>query len=470
MAVFPYRSLREWIEFLEEQGQLVRIKDEVDILGDVSAIAKKATLTRGPGVLMENIKGYPGWRILTNTLDSKKKVSWALGVDEKKFLEEVSPRMEAHTPPMEVDTGPCKEVKFFEDDVDLARLPIPFVGEFEGTPSITAGISNKRDVETAWQNIAVRRFGLKGKDILSEFINPTQQDYVIWQKYRRYGEKMPVAIIIGVDPIVYLMSQTKAPAGFCEYDLWGNFTGVPLEVVKCETCNLYVPASAEVIIEGEIDPHEREYDGPFPEHVGYYTSIFAVARVKVKCITMRKDPIYYFLGMGEAPTEGHRMTEFIATGSIYRAIAREYPGVLDMRLHAWGYLFIKVDKKISKAWPSYAVQLGSMAKFYCAPWLKGVIVVDNDCEDLEDYYQIFNALHFKTQPSKDFTIIPRTVATVLDPSEPWAGQWGWQDFLIIDATEPPPPWDEGYKRGRALPPRNSMKKAEENWGKWGFKK
>jgi len=284
MTEFPFRSLREWLNFLEEKGDLVKNREEVDLREEISAIAKKIIMTNNSPILHENVRGYPGWRIANSTFLGLHRKAWVLGVGRETILKEVSQKLDMRVSPIEVSTGPCKEIKIFGDEVDLTMLPIPFTGAFEGTPNITAGMSNIRDLDTGWQNIAVRRFGLKGKRTLSEFINPGNQDFAIWANYRRAKKKMPIAIIIGADPCAYLVSQTKQPPGVCEYDLWGAFTGEPLEVVKCETSDLLVPATAEIVLEGEVDPEARELDGPFPEFMGYYTTIASVAQVKINAI------------------------------------------------------------------------------------------------------------------------------------------------------------------------------------------
>lgn len=468
MADFPFRSAREWIEFLEERGELIRIKKEVDLNGEVAAIARKGCRENAPAMLFENIKGYPGWRLLCNTFINRERIAAALGVKPSQLMSDVAPKIDVHVPPVEVSWGPCKELKFFGDEVDLTRLPVPFIGAFEGSPNITAGVSNKIDWETGWQNVAVRRFGLKGKRTLSEFINPAQQDFAIWANYRREKRKMPVAICICPDPVTYIVSQTKTPPGVCEYDLWGAFTGMPLEVVKCETSDLLVPATAEIVIEGEISPGDvRELDGPVPEHVGYYTTVASVARVDVKAVTMRKDPIFYFLDIGEPPTEGHSIGGTVGSISIYRELSKAFPGILDVHSHGWTFTFVKVAKSM-KDWPQFALSVANVAKFGIYPDRKGIIVVDEDVEDITDYYQIFTAMMSKFQASKDLTVIPRTVATSLDPSEPWAGRWGWQDFFVMDCTTPPAPFDEGFRRGKAMPPKEAWEKVVSQWKEYGF--
>ncbi len=480
MVEFPFRSLREWLEFLDEKGQLVHNKEEVDLRGDVAAIARKlsqqGTKTgEAPAVIHENIRGYPGWRIANGTLNTLQQFAWAMGTEKARALIDTAPRLDMRVPPMEVSTGPCKEIKLFGDDVDLTKIPHPYTGAYEGIPNITAGMSNKRDIETGWQNIAIRRLGVKGKNIMSEFINQANQDFRIWGFYRRAKKKMDVAYIIGPDPVCYLASGTKVPAGVCEYDLWGAFTGMPLEVVKCETSDLLVPADAEIIIEGEIDPDARELDGPFPEWVGYYSPLALVAQVKVNAITMRHDPIYYYMNMGWLPTEGESLGSFMTQVTIFRELQKVFgTAILDVYAVSWNIIIIKVDKRVSKGFGGspFAHHVGMISKYLVAPYIKMVIVVDDDVEDITDLVGVFNAIMSKYEAGEDTIIVPRSTGTFLDPSEPWsgrAGRWGWEDFSILDCTEKVAPWDEGYKRGKAVPPSWAEEKVNKKWVQYGFK-
>lgn len=459
---FPFRSLRSWLTFLEEQGQLQRVKEEVDPNIDVTAFAYKGARVPGaPAFLFENVKGYPGWRIATQTMFGNQRHAWALGIsDPHRLPTEIGPKLDQRVPPIQVSTGPCKEVKFFGDDIDLSKIPFCMTGEFEGIPNLTAGVSNKQDPETGWQNIAIRRQGISGKNKFSEFINTSNQDFQIWAKWQLQGKKMPVAIIIGADPTCMMMTQSKMPVGVCEYELWGAFTGQPLEVVKCETSDLLVPADAEIVIEAEIEPFARELDGPFPEFGGYYTTLCQVALSHVKCITMRRDPIFYYMGMGLAPTEGHNMCEPMQAATLYNILCKQFPGIINVLNHGWYHNVVQVDRRISKAWPQMAQAIGAAVKV-AIPYSHITFVVDDDFgPNLADYYELMNALHYKFAATKDLTVLHRTVGDQLNPVEPWVGQIGWTDYCIFDLTEKMPPYDECYKRGKAIPGKFSLERLE----------
>ena len=149
MAQFPFKSLRAWLDFLEEKGLLVHNKEEVDIKGDISAIARKLSQIgnkRGssPAVVHENVRGYPGWRVATSTLNTYEQFAMALGEEKEGLLEAIAPRLDVRVPPMQVSTGPCKQIKMIGDEVDLLKIPHPFTGAYDGIPNITAGMSGGR--------------------------------------------------------------------------------------------------------------------------------------------------------------------------------------------------------------------------------------------------------------------------------------------------------------------------------------
>jgi UbiD family decarboxylase len=464
---FPFKSLRHWLKFLEEQGDLSRVGAEVDTDKDVSALAYKAARTPGaPSFLFENIKGYPGWRIATGTLFGARRQAWALGVEHPaNLVRECGHKLDQRVPPIQVSSGPCKEIKFFGEDLDLSKIPFCFTGEFEGVPNLTAGITNNKDPETGWQNVAARRYGISGRSKFSELISVGQQDFLIWSKYQIQGKKMPVAIIIGADPVAYMIAETKMPIGVCEYDIWSAFTGQPLELVRCETSDLLVPAEAEIVIEAEVDPFERELDGPFPDFGGYYSILVQTARAEVKCITMRKDPILYYFGMGLAPSEGHSFAEAMQAASVYNRLTKQFPGIINVHNHGWYHMVVQVDRRIAKAWAQFAQAVGVAVNTYC-PTLHATFVVDQDFgENLADYYELLNALHYKFAGTKDLTVLPAAAGDMLNPVEPWVGRLGWTDYCIFDLTEKMAPWDEAYKRGKAVPGRAALEKVEKSlWG------
>lgn len=471
-AEFPFGDLREYINFLEDKGELVRVKAEVDIRGEIATIARRLHLEEGPAALYENIRGFPGWRVASNLFSTPERRGWSSGLstNETEWVHQAAGKLGIMTPPMVVESGPCKELKFHGAEIDLTRVPWPWHTPIEGTPHFPAGIEVIQDRETGWINLAIRWFGVKGPARLGEYISPIGHFGMIWTKYRLAGEPMPISWIVGTDPCVYYSILMKPPAGICEYDLYGGFAGQPIQLVKCETNDLLVPANAEMVIEGVVHPFERELTGPHHEYTGFNQQINAVARIDVTCVTMRKDPIIPFMNMGEPPTEGGAIGSLTGDATMYAFLTSQYPGVLDVyNSNFMEYIVVQVDKRVVKGFPDLAKRVAFALKFTAAVFAKTVIVVDDDCDDIRDLRKLMHFIYAKYQPSKDVTIIEGTQGVALDPSEPWSARgMGSTDFMVIDATEPPPPYDEIYMRGKSKPTAAMEAAIDGRWKEYGF--
>ncbi len=468
-----FRSLMDWIEFLKERGELVSNSKEVDLKGEIAAISRRICATNQKAIIHKNIWGYPGWQIFTDGLTTRQRQAMALGVEERGMVQKIAELLSKNKPikPKIVDIGPVKEVKLKGDEINLVRFPIPFTSSFDSPPYITAGISNVKDPETGWQNTGIRRNQLKGKDRITNLILPLMHEGVIYSKYIQAKRPMPIAIVIA-DPIYYLRSQMPAPDQVDEMDYWGLFTGEPLEVVRCEDSDILVPATSEIVIEGDIDPTERVFEGPFSEFPGFYSGCNFTPLVRIKTITMRKDPIYQYLYMGAPPTEGHRMGDLMYEIELYRQTKPNVPELTDVGiLSTWSITAAaSLNKRARIQRPGLPLKLGmAMKGTQAAMILKNLIVVDDDI-DVHSVDEVLWAFSVKFQPAKDIKVISPTMGVVLDPSEPWLGYGaGYSSFAIYDCTEKPPPYDEGYKRGRALPPEEAMEKVLKNWENYGFK-
>jgi 2,5-furandicarboxylate decarboxylase 1 len=473
MAQFPFDSVRDWIEFLRDRGQLVENSQEVDLQGEVAAISRKIALTGGPAVLHTRIKGYPGWRLFSDGLATRQRIAWALGLPETGMITALADKLAKFEPikPRIVATGPCKERIFRDDDIDLVKLPLAYTGEYDIPPFITAGISNIRDSATGWQNTGIRRFQLHGKRRLSNLVLPFQHEGIIFSQYLKKGEPAPIAIVIGADPLYILGSMVPAPDQVDEMDTWCAFAGAPRDVVKCETSELLVPATAELVIEGEMLPTERVLEGPFSEFTGFYSGLRMLPVVDVKCVTMRNDCIYQNMYMSvpisEAHTTGHLMTEV----ELLRQVRQLAPEVTDLAiLSSWGmFTAVAVDKKARVSKPGLAKKVALAVKSVKAStWVKNVVVVDSDV-DPHNVHEVLWSMSVKFQGEKDITVIPGFPGTILDPSELYLGRGvGVTSFTFFDCTEKPAPYDEAYKRGVAQPNIGFRRLVEEKWADYGL--
>ncbi|MDY6912824.1 MAG: UbiD family decarboxylase, partial [Chloroflexota bacterium] len=374
--------------------------------------------------------------------------------------------------PVVVDNGPCKDIKLFGDDIDLVKIPVPLSGEFESTPHLTAGISFIQDPDTGWTNAGIRRFQIMAKNRLCNLVAPFQHEGIIFGKYKRRGKPCPIAIPMGVDPIAEFCCMLPAPEQVDEMDIWAQITGQPLEVVKCETSDILVPASAEIVIEGEMAPDDYEFEGPFPEFTGYYSGFRMCPVITVKAITMRKDAISRFMYMATPPSEGHSTSTMANESQLYQKLKEIEPAVVDVAVLSTYSMTVAVsiDKQARKMRPGLEKRIGMAAKLM-GPLVKNVFLVDDDVNP-HNVDDVLWCMSTRFQVTKNVTAIEETSGVLLDPSEtligPGFGYTGHSSLGIFDCTEKLTPYDEGYQRGVVLPPHDAIQKIEANWSKYGF--
>lgn len=474
---YPFYSLRDWMKFLEEKGDLVHNDEQVSIEGDVAAVSWRIAKNDGPAVMHNKIEDYPGWRIFSDGLTTRRRLLWALNLEASRAVQVMGEKLEKSAPvkPEIVDSGPCKEVKINGPEVDLTKLPIAFTGEYQTTPHITGGISFIKDPETGWTNAGIRRYQVMAKNQLCNLIIPNQHEGLIFSKYKDQNKPMPIAIVVGADPLVYLSCMMPAPDQFDEMDYWGIFAGEALKSVPCENSDILVPASSEIILEGEIDVNDRKLEGPFPEFPGYYSGFRMCPVINVKTITMRHDPIYQYMYMGVPPSEGHNSGAFVYEIELYKQIKQLVPAVTDVgMISTWAITAaVAVDKRARMRNPGLEKKAALAVKTVKAGAIvKNIFVVDDDV-DVHNIHEILWSLSVKFQASKDITVLGDMPGVFLDPSEMWVGHGGkysgHTSVGIFNCTEKLAPYDEGYRRGLALPPQKAVKITEQNWMKYGFK-
>ncbi len=469
MAEFPFKSLRDWIEFLEKKDRLVRNKEELDLRLEGNAISRRIVETNGPAVLHENVKGYPGWRLFSDGLTTYERQSWVFDMDFREALSQIPKRKPIK--PVEVATGPCKEIKVLGDDVDLVKLPLPHM-LMDVPPYITAGISVMRDPETGWTNLAILRFQLQGKNKMTCLVQRGQHTTMIYMKYMKEGKPTPVSLVIGPDPHFYAGALLPAPEQVDEWDTWGAITGQPLEVVKSETSDILVPATAELVVEAEISPDERMLEGPFNEYTGFFSGCRWCPVMTIKAITMRKDPIFQHLFYGKEPNEGNNFAHPLVESAMIAQLRDSVPEVKDVAIISCfaNTTAVAIDKEARKHRTGLVMRVAMALKSIKAgAWVKNVFIVDDDINvhSLEDIMWAFST---KFQGGKDITVIKDIPGFDLDPSELSLGLGpGHSSYTILDCTEPLAPYNEAYKRGVAVPPAYMMEKVKSKWQQYGFK-
>ncbi|PKN63996.1 MAG: phenylphosphate carboxylase subunit beta [Deltaproteobacteria bacterium HGW-Deltaproteobacteria-15] len=466
------KDLRDFIAACEKEGVLQRIKAEVDWDLELSHIAKLNEEKKGPALLFENVKGYK-WPVITSTCTTTERLSIIMGMPKETPLVELMRRWveigNRKIPPKVLSTGPCKENKMVGKDIDLFKFPVPkFYPKDGGRYFGTAHVVITKDPESGWVNIGTYRLQLIDKDILgTQFIKGKHSDIML-KKYQAMGKPMPVAVVVGADPLMFVMGGARFSAFESEYDLAGSIRGEPIEVVKCETNDLIVPAGAEIVVEGEVDANAFKDEGPFGEYTGYYSGVGTNPRnfIKVNCVTHRNNPIFMATTVGRAVTDTH-MTLAIAYGAtLWQQLSdMKIPGIKAVYCppEAAGRFIAIISMK--QMYPGHANQVltAAISTEMGAYGLKTVIVVDEDI-DPADIPRVLYAVAFRFNPLRA-QIIQRGRSTPLDPSLPIESRW-ITGRLLIDATIPYD-WEE-KPIPIALDP-DIVKKIQARWKELGFK-
>lgn len=487
-----FKDLREWIDLLEEKRDLKRIKAEVDWDEELGAITREISSRNGPALLFEKIKGYhnaPSSRLFTNGTGSKERVCWLLGLPEQSHYREIvqffRERFANPVAPRRVGGGPVKDNVIRGDAVDLYQLPVPKWNPLDGGRYImTSSSVITMDPETHALNAGTYRGMISTKKTISVLLATTQGWGKHFVKYRDRGQEMPVAVALGWEPTLFLAAST--PVNYPEYEMAGSMRGAPVELVKCETSDLLVPASAEIVLEGFIspDPKTFELEGPYSEYPGYYAGGKVPKHtIRVECVTYRKDPILTGCLVGSSPGRSCEVTSW--TAATFSAIAWNYleqagvPNVVGVWRGRWPEV---MRVQIRKSHRGHAQQVanalwGSSLANYAA---KHLIVVDGDI-DIFDGEALEWALAYRINAAMgDISFYPGTSGSMLDPSVPIGerdaikyghGKW---TRVLVDATinwELEPQEQYGGNRYPALGTTISPKMEEtlkRRWKEYGF--
>jgi UbiD family decarboxylase len=326
-----------------------------------------------------------------------------------------------------VSDGPCKDVIYTGDRIDLTKLPIPIFSENDPAPFITLGLSISRDPRSGEKNTSIYRLQLKGENRLGIM---AQQLVRHLTEAEALGKGLPVAIAIGTDPVLPLATQWMAPYGTDELALAGALRGAPVEVVKAETVDLEVPATAEIVIEGTILPNVREDEGPFGEVSGYYTPSHVKPVIEVSAVTHRKNPIYQAALTGMPTTENHILKQLPLEATVYWTLKKEFPGVTAVHFPAAGTVGMMCVIAMRQAYECEARNV--IATMIGSRRNKFTVVVDDDV-DIFDMDQVLWAIATRSQADEDVIVFPRVVASTMDPS---VRKLRVGSSLGIDATKP----------------------------------
>ncbi|MBI3635340.1 MAG: UbiD family decarboxylase, partial [Candidatus Rokubacteria bacterium] len=344
-----FMDMRQWMTRLEKDGELRRVTAGVDWDREIGAIARRVLEKQGPALLFENIKDYTSGRctrLMTGGLGTRDRLALALGlprdVPNHEIVQYVMKKNREAITPVVVGTGPVKDVVVRGADVDQTEFPVPRWGFRDGGRYIhTFSCIVTRDPDTRVMNVGIYR-GMIGKIDTAPMllIKGGQHWGQHFVKYAKRGEPMPVACVIGWDPIMPFLAGSPIPVGVCEWDVMGAYRGEPAELVRCETVDLEVPATAEIVIEGFISDDEStwENEGPFGEYTGYVSDIKQKRpTMQVSCITHRRDPIFRGCLEGTLPgsfSENSVMSSVQRAGIAWNILTQAgIPGIRDVFVH-----------------------------------------------------------------------------------------------------------------------------------------
>ena len=418
------QSLRGWMDVLQQEGILKTVNREVSLEYELAALGKKAD---GKYTLLFNNVGQSNMPVITGTAGNRASFAKAVGVPVEEL---VTAFAQAQANPrdcvlVEPSAAPVKEEITF--DVDLTKLPIPVHHEKDGGPYLTAAVLIAKDPKTGVRNLSIHRLQVLGPKKLGILILPRHLHH-FFRAAENEDKPLEIALAIGLDPILLLASQAIAPLGFDEYTIASALYDSPLELVKCETVDLEVPAQAEIVLEGRLVPKVRETEGPFGEYPKYYGPASLKPVVELTAMTTRKNPIFQTIVpatmehmlLGAIPREGGMLQ--IIKGAVPNACAVHLTPGGTCRYHA----VISIDKQHEGE-----AKNAMFAAFASSQEVKRVVVVDKDV-DIFDPIDVEWAIATRCQAGRDVFIVERALGNKLDPSS----DDGISDKMGIDATVP----------------------------------
>ena len=467
------RDLRGWIEEADRLGELKTLHGaDWDIeIGAVTELGHHRG-ERSHALLFDNIKGHPpGYRVLSNTLNTVKRIAMTLHMDTNysrmEFVKDIKRHISNinYIKPEVVRDGPVMENVFEGKDIDMWKFPTPKWHELDGGRYIgTGSVDITRDPDEGWVNLGTYRVMIHDRDTLGFYISPGKQGRIMREKYFAKGLPCKVAVSFGQDPLLYLAGGIEVPHGISEYDWVGGLQGYPVQVIEGEYTGLPIPAHSEIVVECDAVPGQDRDEGPFGEWTGYYaSSVRPEPTMKVKRLYHRNHPIILGAPPTRPPCEFNYMRCFLRSALIWQEL--EAAGVPDVRgvwCHEAGGARLLTFVSIKQRYPGHARQAGMVAAYCHAGGYLGryAIVVDDDI-DVTNTNDVLWALSTRSNPEIDIEIIRRSWSGPLDPIIP-KDQKGHSSRAIIDACRP-------YEWIRDFPPvaessPEVRRKVEAKWG------
>ncbi len=411
------KNIREFIEMLDKAGEVAHIREKVDWDLEMGAIERRAAETGARACLFENIKDYPGYRVLCNSLATWRRMAMLFNLAPEASIREIyaeyERRMAHPIKPVVVKHAPCKENVITGDEVDLLRFPAPYEHEGDGNRSIGSWhVVVAKDPDSDWTNWGMYRQQVHNRRYLGgHWHDATDLFYIFNNKFIPQGKPMPVAIAIGVDNMCCLAAIAPLDRGVSEVDYAGGLKGEPVELVKCETSDLLVPANAEIVIEGEILPDIRVPNGPFGDFTCHAVRGPNRQVCRVKAITHRNNPILTVTHLGLPIDDNSMCVSFVSSAPIKKQLWERGVPVVDVYLPP-ECLQLLVIVSVKNLAPTVADHVFSVLDSRQPDFQHVVIVVDEEV-DVYNYKEVLHALVTKLHPARGIRINNHRAVTPL---------------------------------------------------------
>ncbi len=441
-----YQDLRDFLSKLEQEGELKRVAVPIDPRLEMTEICDRVLRAQGPALLFEKPSGH-AIPVLGNLFGTPRRVALGMGQDSVAalrevgqllaFLKEPEPpkgfrdaldklpvfRQVLHMAPKVLGHAPCQENVLSANEVDLTKLPVQTCWPEDAGPLITWGLVVTRGPHKSRQNMGIYRQQVIGRNkVIMRWLSHRggALDFRDWT-LTHPGKPFPVTVVLGADPATILAAVTPVPDTLSEYAFAGLLRGSRTELVKCQTNDLQVPASAEFVLEGHIAPGETALEGPFGDHTGYYNEVDRFPVFTIDRITHRDNPIYHSTYTGRPPDEPAILG--VALNEVFVPILqRQFPEITDFYLPPEGCSYRWACVSIRKQYPGHAkrVMMGVWSFLRQFMYTKFVVVTDDDI-NVRDWRDVIWAMTTRMDPVRDTVTIENTPIDYLDFASPVSG-------------------------------------------------
>ncbi len=406
----PYDDLNRFLSDLRDNGDLIEIAEETNPRFEMGALLRLLGEREGPAALFRNVRGFPGQNVAGNLLGHRRRIAQALGVREEEIAETYVARKNRRVPPVLVPDGPVLQVSLPTREIDLPLLLPAFTHhERDASPYLTCAVTFARDPETGRQSMGMHRIQIQsGRTMGICLATPPLSRFLrrAWELNR----PLEVAVVIGPDPAVLIASVSRVPGGEDKMEIAGGFRRKPVVMVRCRSVDLHVPAHAQYLIEGIVEPGVLAHEGAFGDSTGTYVEAESPV-IAVTAFSRREHAVYEALQTWSS--EDDALLNLCFGSDLLEEVQKEYPFIRDLNLVP-GTLCGQAIASVAPC-PRPLRRAAMIALLTRNPFVKRVILVDEDV-DIRNMREVQWALTMRFQADEDLLLLPGVQGSVIDPS------------------------------------------------------